>query len=53
MSRPKELKFKNNILELQKGMFAGPTAQPRELHVMWQSGWERSVGENGYMFKYG
>ena len=26
MSRPKESRFRNNILEFQKGMFAGPTA---------------------------
>ena len=32
MSRPKALRFRNNILELQKGMFAGPIAQPRELY---------------------
>ena len=29
----------------------GPTAQHRELlNVMWQSGWEGSLGENEYMY---
>ena len=23
------------------------------LYVMWQPGWERSLGENGYMYIYG
>ena len=32
----------------------GPTAQHRELlNVMWQSGWEGSLGENRYMYIYG
>ena len=22
-------------------------------HVMWQPGWKRSFGENGYMYMYG
>ena len=29
------------------------TAQGTLVHVMWQPGWEQSVGENGYMRMYG
>ena len=25
----------------------------RTLNVMWQPGWEGSLGENGYMYMYG
>ena len=28
-------------------------AQGTLLRVMWQPGWERSLGENGYMHMYG
>ena len=28
-------------------------AQGTLLSVMWQSGWEGSLGENGYMYMYG
>ena len=29
------------------------TAQGALLNVMWQPGWERGLGENGYMYMYG
>ena len=29
------------------------TVQGTLVHVMWQPGWEQSVGENGYMYMYG
>ena len=29
------------------------TAQETLLNVMWQPGWEGSLGENGYMYMYG
>ena len=28
-------------------------AQRTLLNVMWQPGWEESLGENGYMYMYG
>ena len=33
----------------------GPTVQPKgiPLNDMWQPGWERTLGENGYMCVYG
>ena len=31
----------------------GPIAQGTLLNVMWQPGWEGSLGENGYMYMYG
>ena len=32
----------------------GPTAQHKGLiNVMWQPGWEGSLGENGFMYMYG
>ena len=31
----------------------GPIAQGTLFNVMWQPGWEGSVGENGYMYVYG
>ena len=29
------------------------TAHETLLNVMWQLGWEGSLGENGYMYMYG
>ena len=29
------------------------TTQGTLLNIMWQPGWERSLGENGYMHMYG
>ena len=33
----------------------GPSVERRELfsNVMWQPGWEDSLGENGYRYVYG
>jgi len=31
----------------------GPTAQGALLNVMWQPGWEGSLGESGYMYMCG
>ena len=35
-------------MDNQQGM-----AQGNLLNVMWQPGWEGSLGENGYMYMYG